>query len=134
MATDLQSPTEQQNMASLVTGIMNDAQDLFKQQVNLVRQEIKEDFRKTKEASIPMAIGLWLAGTGIFLLCVTAALGLAAAGLSYWASFAIVGTVVTLAGAGLTFAGKKKFESFNPLPDQSAEALKENLEWIAKPK
>ena len=31
-------------------------------------------------------------------------------------------------------AGKKKFESFNPLPDKSTEALKENLEWKTKPR
>jgi len=111
MASDVQSSSEHENLATLVTGILNDGQELFRQQVNLIRTEIKEDLRKTKEASIPLA-----------------------AGLSMWAAFAIVGTVLTLAGGGLAYLGKVKFDSFNPLPDKSAEALKENLEWIAKPK
>jgi len=133
MATDLQSPPEPQ-LAGLLTGIMNDAQELFRQQIALLRTEVKEDLRKSKEAAIPLAIGLWLAGLGSILLSTTLALVLAEAGLPLWASFAIVGAVISLAGGGLFFFGKQKFQSFNPLPDQSAEALKENLEWITKPK
>jgi hypothetical protein len=133
MAHDLQSPPEPQ-FTTLVTGILNDAQELFRQQVALVRSEVQEDFRKTKEAAIPLGIGVWLAVLGSILLSITAALGLAETGLPLWACFAIVGLVVSLAGGGLFFAGKKKMESFNPLPDKSAEALKENLEWITKPK
>jgi hypothetical protein len=135
MANDLQSPPEsEQNMSALVTGILNDAQELFKHQVNLFRHEVKEDFRKTKAAAVPMAIGLWLALLGSALLSVTVALLLNKTGLDLWACFAIVGAAVALAGGGLFYAGKKKFDSFNPLPDESAEALKENLEWMTKPK
>lgn len=133
MATDLQSPPEPQ-LSSLVTGILNDAQELFRQQVTLVRTEIKEDFRKTKEAAVPLGLGIWLVALGSLLLSITAALILAETGLALWACFAIVTAAVSLAGAALFYAGKKKFESFNPLPDKSAEALKENLEWITKPK
>jgi len=133
MSTDLQSPPDQ-NLSVLVTGILNDAQELFRQQVTLVRHEIKEDFRKTKEAAFPMAIGLWLILLGSILLSVTVAALLQEAGLHPWACFAIVGGAVSLAGGVLYYIGKQKFASFNPLPDQSAEALKENLEWITKPK
>jgi len=135
MANDLQSPPEtEQNLSVLLTGILNDAQELFRQQVNLVRHEVREDFRKTKEAALPMAIGLWLALLGTILLSVTAALLLHAAGLELWACFAIVGGVVALVGGVLFYVGKLKFDSFNPLPDESAKALQENLEWITKPK
>jgi hypothetical protein len=135
MANDLQSPPEsEQNLTTLVTGILNDAQELFRQQINLVREEVKEDFRKTKEAVTPMAIGLWFVLVGTLLLSVTLALLLELTGLPQWACFAIVGGVVALVGGGLIYAGKKMFDSFNPLPDKSAEALKENLEWMTKPK
>jgi len=95
---------------------------------------VKEDFRKSKEAAVPLGIGLWLAGLGRNLLGLKLALVPAETGLPLWACFAVVGAVVFLGGAGLFYAGKQKFQSFNPLPDQSAEALKENLEWITKPK
>jgi hypothetical protein len=133
MSTDLQSPPEP-NLTALVSGILDDAQELFRQQALLLRREIQEDVRKTKEAAIPLLIGLWLALLGSILLSATLALVLVAAGLPEWASFAIVGTAIFLFGGGLFYVGKKKFDSFDPLPEQSAEALKENLEWLAKPK
>ena len=135
MANDLQSPPEQQNLTSLVTGILDDAQELFRQQVKLLRHEIKEDFRKTRQAAIPAALGIWLLVLGSILLSATAALLLSEfAGWSQSASFGLVGAVVLIVGGALFYWGKQKFASFNPLPDESAEALKENLEWIAKPK
>jgi hypothetical protein len=45
-----------------------------------------------------------------------------------------VAVVLLGAGGALAFAGKKKFDSFNPLPDESAQVLKENIEWIANKK
>jgi len=36
-------------------------------------------------------------------------------------------------GAVLTFMGKKKMDAIHPL-EQSAQALKENLEWTTNPK
>lgn len=133
MSTDLQSPSEP-NVTELVSGIVHDAQELFRQQAALFRSEIKEDVRKTKEAAVPLAIGMWLLVVGSILLSATLALILVAAGLPEWASFAIVGVVVSLAGGVLFYVGKKKFDSFTPLPEKSAEALKENLECLVKPK
>jgi peptidoglycan/LPS O-acetylase OafA/YrhL len=132
----LQSPPESdQNLSTLVTGILNDAQLLFRQQVDMVRHEVREDFRKTKEAAVPLAIGAYLALLGVALLSVTLALMLDTfTTLDTWACFAIVGGVVALAGGGLFYAGKQKFASFNPLPDESAKALQENLEWKTRPK
>ena len=129
-----QTQSQEQNLSTLVAGILNDAQDLFRQQMTLFRTEVQKDFRKTREAAVPMAIGLWLAFIGSLFLGVTLALLLELAGLPQWASFAIVGAAIFLIGGGLFIAGKKQFESFNPLPDESAAALKENLEWITKPK
>jgi hypothetical protein len=133
MSTDLQSPPEQ-SLSALLSGIVTDAQKLFRQQTELFRQEVREDVRKTQEAAVPMALGLCLAGMGGLLLLVTAALGLWAAGLQLWVSFLIVGAAAFLIGGALFAVGKQKFDSFNPLPDKSAEALKENLEWLTKPK
>lgn len=133
MSTDLHSPPEQ-NLSELVTGIMKDAEDLFRQQIKLVRTEVKEDLRKSKEAAIPLTLGIWIALVGSILLSVTLALGLVALNVPEWAAFGIVGGALFLAGGGLMLVGKMKFDSFNPLPDKSAEALMENLEWKTKPK
>src|SRR5262245_19397818 len=119
------------SMTSLVSGIVNDAQELIKQQLAMFRAEIKEDLRKTKQASLALGVGAGVALLGGLFLCLALAFLLWwATPLPLWGAFAIVGGIFAIVGGVMIFAGKKKFDSFNPLPDQSAEALKENVECL----
>jgi len=54
--------------------------------------------------------------------------------LPLWAGYLIVGTLVGLPGGIMAWRGYKQLQSFTPLPEQSAEAMKENLEWTTKPR
>ena len=56
------------------------------------------------------------------------------AGLRLWASYGIVGGALAVLGAVLVLIGIQRFQSFNPLPDQSVEAIKENVRWMTNPK
>jgi hypothetical protein len=51
-----------------------------------------------------------------------------------WGSFGIVSAVLLGVGSVVAWVGCKKFESFNPLPDQTARTVKENVEWITNSK
>jgi len=146
MATEVQNQSEQ-SMASLVGGIVGDVQDLIKQQLALTRKEIESDLRKTREAGTLLGVGVGLALFGCFALCLMlahlihfvstpAALQASAepAAIPLWGCYGIVTLLLLGVGGALAFAGKKKFDSFNPLPDESAQALKENIEWIANKK
>lgn len=130
MANQLQTAPEP-SMTSLVSGIIDDVQELIKQQADLIRSEIKDDMQKTKVAVSSMAAGAGVALLGVILLSLMAVylLHWAAPNLPLWACFGIVGGALAVAGGALIYAGKKKFDSFNPLPDQSFQALKENLQW-----
>jgi len=141
MATEVQNHPEQ-SVAGLVSGIVTDVQDLIKQQLQLTRKEIEADFRKTREAASLLAIGLGVMFFGGFAFClmlahlihflaIPAGVVRDAATIPLWACHGIVAAAFLVVGGGLAFAGKKKFDSFNPLPDESAQVLKENVEWIA---
>jgi hypothetical protein len=136
MASDVQASSDT-SVTGLVTGIIHDVQELFKQQVALLKHEVREDVRRTGIAAAVLAGGAGVLSLGILLLCFMVVHLLSWAfypDLPLWISYLIVGGVFTLAGAALLYAGKKKLDSFNPLPDESAEALKENVQWIVKPK
>lgn len=141
MAVEVHTPTEERSFTSLVKGIVSDIGDLFKQELRFARTEIKTDLRRTGEASRLLAIGIVIASLGLVLLLlmlvhllhwlsVPSGLALDPARLPLWACYAIVGGLLTVGGAALAFAGKKKLDSFNPLPDETAKNVKENLEWI----
>jgi len=135
MSNELQSPPDS-SVAALVKGIINDAQELFKQQFALTRREIQEDLRKTRDAALPLAIGLGVAFVGGVMLLITLPLLLHWLWpvLPLWAAFAIVGGLCAVVGGVLSYVGIKKFQAFNPLPDESFEVLKENVQWITNPK
>jgi multidrug transporter EmrE-like cation transporter len=135
MAANVQSGSDV-SVTSLVGGIVNDAQELMKQQFALLKAEVREDMRKTTEASTALGVGVAATLLGGIVLCFAAAhlLSWAFPTVPLWVWYAVVGGVVTAVGVGLSCMALQKFRSFNPLPDQTAEALKENLEWKTKPR
>ena len=137
MANDLRDlrTGPEPSVTSLVTGIIGDVTELMKQQMALFRHEVESDLTKTKEAALSLALGfgVGLAGAGLLILMVVHLLTWAT-GLPLWASYGIVGGCFAVAGGILLYLGKKKFQSFNPLPDESAQALKENVQCLMNPK
>lgn len=117
-------------LASLATGILHDAQELFKQQLLLFRREVEVKVRQTAEASACLIFGMVLVLVSVGLLGLTLVFVLhEVAGLPLWASFAIVGGGLAVIGGGIAFVGVRQLQKLNPLPEQSGEALKETLEW-----
>jgi hypothetical protein len=135
MPTETVTPPEGQSVTGLVSGIISDAQELVKQQVALVRAELKADFRRTVQAAALLAVGAVCAVPALFLVCnMFVYLLHELAGLSVWASYGIVGGAFLLVSAVLIGVGIQRFRSFNPMPDQSVEAFKENVRWMTNPK
>lgn len=120
-------------MATLLSGILSDAQDLIKQQFTLFHQEVKEDFVKAKKAGYALAIGLVFALVAGIILSAASALLLQEIfpRLSMAACFGIVGLVDFILAAGLVYAGIKKIETVTAT-DQSLHAAKENIQWLMK--
>jgi len=136
MANETVSPPEGQTVTGLVSGIVSDAQELVKQQVALVRAEIKSDFQRTTRAAALMAAGAMLLIPTVFLLCNMLVYMLhELAGIErLWACHGIVFAAFAVLGGALIAVGVARFRSFNPLPDQSVDAIKENVRWMTNPK
>lgn len=127
MATNVNEPS----VTALVSGILTDVQDLIKQQVTLLKCDIRHDIRQAKEGAASVALGIGLAAVGGILLCLMLVhlISWLAPTWPLWVCYALVGGVLLGAGLAAMFAGKKKFETLNPLPEQSVEALRENVKW-----
>jgi len=135
--------TTEPGFTTLVREIVNDVEDLVKHQIRFARAEIKEELHKSKEAAALLALGGVSALLGVFFLGMTlvhllhwlsAPEGTDLARLPLWGCHAIVAVVFLITGAGLGLLGKKMFASVHPLPEQTAQTLKENVEWITNSK
>jgi uncharacterized membrane protein YqjE len=133
MASQLEQ--EGASLTSVVTGIVHDAQDLVRQQLKLFQVEIRNDTRRTIAATVPMVIGGILCLVALIVLAVMAAHLISWAWPEHvplWGGYAIVGGTFALVGVALVLWGKAKFSTFSPLPDQTMEGLKENIQWKTK--
>lgn len=123
------------SVAELLGGIVGDVQTLIRQQAQMLRAEIKEDFRRSQTAALYIGAGLLLAAVGTLFLVVGLVhlLHYLAPSLPYFACWLIVGGVLVAGGLAAAYAGKKIFEKYNPLPDKTFNALTENLTWQTTP-
>jgi len=146
MANEVHAPPEEASMTGLLRGIINDIGDLIRQEIRFARTEIKSDVRKTTRAGTVLALGVGTACLGVVLVALMFvylihALSLpsgtvdpASAGIPLWGCYGIVAAVLLVVGVGVTFLGYKGFQSNDPLPDQTAQSIKENVEWIVNSK
>lgn len=121
------------SFASLLSDVLNDIRDLFRQEVNLAKVEIKQEVANAKAAAIKIgiaAVALFLAA--IFLLT---ALSRGVADLFHipiWAGFAIVGVLLGIVGGVLLAAARPNVAAAGPIPPRTVRTMKENVEWVKR--
>jgi uncharacterized membrane protein YqjE len=120
-------------ITELVSGILKDGQQLVRQQVEMLKSEFHEDLRRTKRATEFGAVGVVLTTVGALVLVAATIFVLHEQfHLQMWASALIIGGILLGIGVSLGLAARNLFESFNPLPDKTFNALQENLSWTTK--
>jgi len=140
MANEVHAP-EEQSLATLLRGIISDVGDLIRHEIRFARTEMKSDVRKVSRAGTALALGVGAVALGV----VFAALMLVylihtlsgapdSASIPLWGCYGIVAAVFLVVGAGLSFMGYNALQKLNPLPDQTAQSVKENVEWIMNSK
>jgi len=125
------------SMASLVGGIITDAQQLIRQEAALARREIQEELTKAKTAAISFGIGvavLFLGGIMIIFMLVHLLHWLAGdpdpAHIPLWGCYGIVGAVFIVVGGVALFIAKTKVTQIDLVPRRTVETMKENVQWI----
>jgi len=143
MANEVHAPPDEASMASLLRGIINDVGDLIRQEIRFARTEIKSDVRKTTRASAVLALGVGAVCLGVVLVALmfvhlihtlSSPAGTDTASIPLWGCYGIVAAVFLVVGSGVAWVGYKALQSNNPLPDQTAQSVKENVEWIVNSK
>jgi hypothetical protein len=142
MANEVHAPPEEASMTSLLRGIINDIGDLIRQEIRFARSEFKSDAQKLTRSGAVLALGVGAAAVGVVLVAfmmvhlihTLSGASPGDASIPLWGCFGIVAAVFLVVGAGLGFMGYQSMQKVNPLPDQTAQSVKENVEWIMNSK
>ena len=116
--------------AELLGGIVNDAQQLLKQEVALARREILDELTKAKVAALSMAGAACLIAFAAAFLILGALHWLQwLTQLPLWACYLMGAAILGLAGTVLFLLAKHRANHIELAP-QTVETMKENLKWI----
>jgi len=133
------------SMTSLLKGVLDDSLELMKQQLAMVKAELRSDMHKVIGGIIPLLTGIAPLLLGGLMLCFTlvhlihwlttpaGAPNADPASVPLWGCYAIVAGTFLLVGGVLLGMGIYRLKSVNPLPDESAKALEENVKWLMNP-
>jgi Putative Actinobacterial Holin-X, holin superfamily III len=134
MATQQIDTDSEVGVTTLLGGIVEDARDLFVEQMTLFQVEIKNDLRRTVMAVAPIMAGACVIFAGLILLGIGAAnlLVWAAPEIPLWVGYALIGGLFAIVGGGLLMWGKIMLDKVHALPETALKGLKENLQWKTK--
>jgi hypothetical protein len=100
-----------------------------RQEVALAKAELSDKAARVGKDIGFISIGGALVYAGLLTLVAALVLGLATAGIEWWVSALIVGTVVTTAGYVSTQKGLAALRRERMIPTETIDTLKENAQW-----
>jgi hypothetical protein len=125
-------PDAPPSVASMVGGILEDAQKLVRQEVALARCEIAEtaDKAKTGVALLSSALVVGTVGGVLLGFMLVKVLHQLLLPNHEWACFGIVGVVVALVGGALFLCGREKIKEVHLSLPQTAETLRADAQAV----
>jgi hypothetical protein len=119
--------TSEPSLTELLTGLVNDVKALLQQELALAKHEIRAELRKMMRAVVSLGLGGGIAAVGGWLLILMLVhLLYALTALPLWVCYGIVG------GLLLLVIGQRKLARLHLVPQDTAETMQENVQWIKK--
>lgn len=119
---------QDQSLGELFGRVTSDLSALVREEMQLAKVEIKQDLRTAGKAGGMFGGGALTGYLSLLFVSVALALGLSTF-LWDWLAFLIVGLLYAIAAAVLLANGRKKAKQVDPVPQQTVETLKEDVQW-----
>ena len=115
----------------LVSGILDDARTLVRQEAQLLKDEVKLEVSKAGRAASGFGIGAGLAAVGALFLLLMLVHGLHE-WLSWplWICYGLVGAAIVAVGITMIVRAQSLAGSVHATPRRSLHTMKENVQWI----
>jgi hypothetical protein len=123
---------EDTSIGEVIGNISNDLSQLFRQEVELAKAEVKQEAAKAGKAA-GMLGGAGFAGyLAVVLLSFALVFGLANVMDAGWAAL-IVAVIWGVIGAVLYVNGRTKLKAVDPMPRRTVDTIKEDAQWLKNP-
>jgi Putative Actinobacterial Holin-X, holin superfamily III len=120
------------SVGELIGNISNDLSQLFRQEVELAKAELKQEATKAGKAA-GMLGGAGFAGyLAVVLLSFALVFALANVMDAGWAAL-IVAVIWGIIGAVLYVLGRNRLKTVDPMPRRTVDTIKEDAQWLKNP-
>jgi len=120
------------SIGQLITNVSDDLTQLFRQEVELAKAEVKQEAAKAGKAA-GMLGGAGFAGyLAVVLLSFALVFGLSNLMDAGWAAL-IVAAVWGVIGTVLYMNGRKKLKDVDAMPHRTVDTIKEDAQWLKNP-
>ena len=118
------------SILTLIRGLLDDARDLIREELQLARAEIREEISAAQAAVVAFAISAAIGLLGAMLLSVAIG-GAIAYFLRWptWAGYGITAVVFLAAAWGLCLYARGRLKAIRAIPE-TKDTIKENLAWM----
>lgn len=121
--------SESDSMSDLLGQLAENSAALVRDEIDLARQELKENARKLNPPLIAAAIGATIAVIGLMALAAAAIIGLGNL-IGYGLSALIVGLVTGIVGTLMTLLAVRQIKRTSLKPRETIETLQEDKIWL----
>lgn len=122
-------PKGDRSVAALLSDLASETILLVRQEIALLKAELREKFGRVGQGATAVAIGGFLAFSGWLVLLACAVLALATV-LQPWLSALIVAVIVLAIGGIFLLVGKSRLDADKLMPKRTMRTLREDEEWI----
>jgi hypothetical protein len=115
-------------LSALMGDMVSEMGTLVRQEIALAKVETKEELGKAGQAA-GMGAGAALAGHMALLFLSFALAWLLAQAMNTALAFLIVGIIYAATAGLLALGARKRAQAIHPVPEQTVETLKEDVQW-----
>jgi Na+/melibiose symporter-like transporter len=126
MATRL---NDDRSVGQLLGDVTRELQALVRKELELARAETKEELQRAGAAGKRFGVAALAGYLAVVMLSFAAAWALTAVMPTGWAFFA-VGVVLGVVAGAMALQGRRRLREFHPVPQETAETLKEDVQWL----
>lgn len=119
------------SLGELLGEMTSSLSTLMRKEIDLARVELKEEVRQAGKAGGLLGGAALIAHMGALLLSLALALGLSdALDADPWVGLLVVGVIAVGVAAVLGAQGRNKLQQVDPVPQQTVQTLKEDVQWV----
>jgi Putative Actinobacterial Holin-X, holin superfamily III len=122
-------PKADRSLAALLSDLASETILLFRQELALLRAELREKLGRIGQGATALVVGAAIAYSGWLALVAAMILALALV-LPAWLAATIVGVVVIVFGGVLLLIGRRRFDAEALVPRRTLRSLREDEEWL----